>query len=57
MSPVDPLRVLGCVGLLCGALAAIQGRTSGRLQGPPFGLLIVGLGLWTVGLALSFAGI
>jgi hypothetical protein len=57
MSAVDPLRVLGGIGLVCGALAAIRGRTSGRLQGSTFALLIVGLGLWTLGLALSFAGI
>jgi len=57
MSHIDTVRLFGLVGLLCGSVSAITQRKQGRLKGGAFALSSIGLALWAIGLALSFAGI
>jgi hypothetical protein len=54
---LQTLRVLGIAGLICCALSAVGQVKAGQLRGGKLTFLIVGLGLWALGLVLSFVGV
>ena len=54
---LQALRVLGIAGLICCALSAVGQVKAGQLKGGKLTFLIVGLGLWALGLVLSFVGV
>jgi hypothetical protein len=54
MIPVIVLRSMSAIVLLCCVAIIITQARRGRLHGSTLMLQILGLGLWAVGLALSF---
>jgi hypothetical protein len=57
MSHTEISGVIGSVALVFCALLVIIRYRSGRLKGRGLILVSIGLGLWAIGLALSFTGI
>lgn len=54
MIPATALRIMSAI-VLVGCVAIVVGQARrGRLQGRQLVLQAIGLGLWAVGLALSF---
>jgi hypothetical protein len=54
---LQALRVLGTAGLICCALSAVGQVKAAQLSGGKLTFPIVGLGLWALGLVLSFVGV